>query len=199
MYSYRKWRRQPPSSYISEDPYYPGIQQSFVESNSGSVYPALLKRTAIHTPGSTSPKPFRVDAGRSTGGGECCYECAEPFAHVPNTAVQQWEKQTLSAKSRRPVECYRVLECPDVMAHVVALHEGIQVTPTLSKPGQEHVYESAGFGRTRLAGTQDMDSVPDDFVPMYYGGEVVHCCTTGKLERQKQTTEEVTELKPQPM
>jgi len=80
------------------------------------------------------------------------------------------------------------------MAHVVALHEGLQVTPTLSKSDQEHVYESAGFGRTRLAGTQNTDSVPEDFVPMYYGSEVAHCCTKGKLDRPKQTTEDVTEF-----
>lgn len=218
----RKRRRQPPSYYVTEDPYYPDMQHTFAESQQGSsVYPALLKRTATatttHGSTSASPKTQRDGGGgggRGTGGGECCYGCAETFSaynaiaaastNVATTALVQGQwKETVdsgSERSRRQVECCRVLECPDVMAHVVTLHGGTPqggqtaaVSMEHNKPvdGQgQHHYESAAFCRAaRIVGQLDADSIlpAREFA---YDGDSLHCYRAAKTDQSKHNINE---------
>lgn len=219
----RKRRRQPPSYYVTEDPYYPDMQHTFAESQQGSsVYPALLKRaataTATTTHGSTSASPKTQrdggGGGRGTGGGECCYGCAETFSaynaiaaastNVATTALVQGQwKETVDSggeRGRRQVECCRVLECPDVMAHVVTLHGGTPqggqtaaVSMEHNKPvdGQgQHHYESAAFCRAaRIVGQLDADSIlpAREFA---YDGDSLHCYRAAKTDQSKHNINE---------
>lgn len=213
----RKWRRHAPSYHVTEDPYYPGIQHTFVETQqTSSVYPALLKRpTPTQGPTPTacnSPKRTTTTTnGPQTGTAQCCYGCTEPLAYnaaVTSAAAEtppNQQQSTRDTKSSRPMECCRVLECPDVMTHVVTLnssggHQQGQTCSDHAKTGPVHHYETAAFCRGHVV-VAKLDAAAasiiqaGDYAPGRRDGDNVRCYrAVAGQDQSKRNDDIVTEM-----
>lgn len=177
---FRKWSKQPPHSYIHDGIYYPEIQQNLAEDGN-SMYPALLKQSPNVADGQVKTEEYcygYTDTYPQTG------PCV-PGPQFLESDIVELDRQRADGtiKNCHQMDCCRLADCPDVMSQTVLASRNCR--PNVNKRLQEHVYESASFGRNCQGVSVD---VIGEIIPMYYKREMP--VATAKADPLKSGPEE---------